>query len=115
MQIDQLPLNGWREARSMYSLMVNGQLDRWNINLAAVHHGAREMIASNNVADRVTLPTYWQVDNKIQFAVNNQLSIALHVKNLLNENYLSPPQVTTLPDPVPDRGRQWSLGVTWTF
>ena len=113
MRLTETPQDAFREAKYMLSLMVNYQRSAWNANLSLVQHGSRQMIANNDANNLLTLDSYQQLDGRLLYAWSNTLDLHFDVNNLLDTDIRSPPQVSSLPEGIPDRGRNWRLGLVW--
>jgi iron complex outermembrane receptor protein len=109
---NRLPESSFRQADNLASVIVNYQNGKWNFNLSANHAGEREMLSGT---DQISLNSYWLANSKAQYALSDEISIFLQAKNMFNEKYLTPTQGSALTLGIPNRGREWSLGLDWSL
>ena len=109
----ELPDSAFREADQLGSLMLNYHQDQWNWNLTAVYQADRQTLTPTNL--RTRLDGFWVLNTKLGYQVSSALRINLQVKNLLDETYFTPAQGNGIADGVPNRRREWSLGVDWSW
>ena len=107
-----LPSNAFREADEMSSFGANYQRDKWNWNLSAVYRSERQYLLGSQ---RATLDAYWYVNSQLRYRFSRATSIALAVKNALDNNYATPPQGSGVAGGVPSRGREASLVWQWEW
>ncbi len=107
-----LPESSFRQADNLASLIVNYHHEKWNLNVSAHHAGEREMLSGSY---KISLNDYWLANSKVQYAFRDGASIYLQAKNMFNEHYLTPAQGAALTRGIPNRGREWSLGVDWAL
>lgn len=109
-----LPDADLREAKTLGSLIVNYQSERWNLNVSSTYTGKRDMLVNNPLAApegyQVTLDAYWQLHSKLQYALTKNLTLFTSFRNLLDEKFDTPTQRAVHTDPVPNRGLEWSIG-----
>jgi iron complex outermembrane receptor protein len=107
-----LPDSAFREADTLGSLLMNYSHANWNLNLAAVHHGDREMltVVPNQVLD---LDAYWQVTGKLLFDLGDGVQWWLQAKNLLDEDIETGGQGSRMEEGMPNRGHEFGVGVLW--
>ena len=110
-----LPDASFRESEQLFSFIVNHQIDRWNINLAASWYDESAMIINNNAPQLETLDDYWLVYAKIHYQFNHVLSAYAQVKNALDDDYLTPPESESLPNGISNRSREVMFGISYTF
>lgn len=109
---NQLPDSAFRQADDLAAVMLNYQHAKWNINFSANHAGEREMLSGSQ---NISLNAYWLANTKVQYRYNNGVTLYLQTKNMFNEQYLTPTQGSVLTRGIPNRGREWSLGLTWAL
>ena len=107
-----LPDNAFREAEETNSFGANYQRDNWSWNLSAVYRSERQYLLSGQ---RQTLDSYWYANSQLRYRFNRATSIALAVKNALDNDYATPPQGTGVAGGVPSRGREASLVWQWEW
>ncbi len=103
----------FREADQFASLMVNRQQGNWNANLAATYFNQREMLVAGNIRD--TLDAYWQLSSKLSYQLSPDWYVALQIKNMLDEQYYTPPENSLIRNGVPNRGRECLIEMTYAF
>lgn len=113
--ISEKPYLSFREADNLSSLMINYQQAKWNANLIASHSGKRKMATGNSNTSLVTLDDYWQLFGKLRYSFTDNFTGFIQAKNLLDENYYTPPVNTTLTEGIPNRGRELLLGLSWQY
>jgi len=113
--ISEKPYLSFREADSLSSLMINYQQAKWNANLIASHAGKRKMATGNSNTNLITLNDYWQLFGKLRYSFTDNFTGFIQVKNLLDKNYDTPPVNTALNEGIPNRGREFLLGLSWQF
>lgn len=107
-----LPDNAFREADETSSLGANYQRDKWNWNLSAVYRSERQYLLGSQ---RATLDSYWYTNSQLRYRFSRATSIALAVKNALDNDYATPPQGSGVVGGVPNRGREASLVWRWEW
>ena len=113
--ISDKPDLSFREADSLSSLMINYQQAKWNANLVASHVDERKMATANSTTNLITLDDYWQLFGKLRYSFTDDFTGFIQGKNLLDKNYLTPPVNTALNEGIPNRGREFLLGLSWQF
>jgi outer membrane receptor protein involved in Fe transport len=108
----QLPDTAFREADTLGSLLINYRQDHWNWNLTAVYHDQREMLNGNI---KQSIDSYWLFNTKLRYKFNKSWSSYAQIKNLLDKNYQTTSQGSGLIEGVPNRGREWVIGVEYRF
>ena len=95
--------------------MVNYQRGNWNANLIATWHDERELPAVDSDGNRISLDDDWLISGKLSYNFTSDWQAYVQMKNLLDENYLTPASSTGLTEGVPNRGREILTGITWQF
>lgn len=113
--ISEKPYLSFREADSLSSLMINYQQSKWNANLIASHAGEREMATGNSNANLVALNDYWQLFGKLRYSLTSDITGFIQVKNLLDKDYYTPPVNAALNEGIPNRGREFLVGLSWQY
>ncbi len=113
--ISEKPDLSFRETDQLASLMVNYQQGNWNANLTATYHNERDMPAVDSNNNRIALDDYWQLFGKLSYNFTSDWQAFVQVKNLLDEDYLTPPVTAALSEGVPNRGREILAGIKWRF
>ncbi|MES2674770.1 MAG: TonB-dependent receptor [Pseudomonadota bacterium] len=108
-----LPAPAFREAKKLVSVMMNYELNQWNWNFAAVYHSARSELAADSSQE--SLASYWYANTKLRYRFNKSYTVNLQIKNILDKEYRTPTQGRQIPNGVPNRGREWSIGVNWSY
>ncbi len=107
-----LPVTAFRQADNIASLIVNYEHNQWALSLSANYAGERKMMTG---ATQLTLDKYWLLNGKLQYSFNKNTRVYFQAKNLADENYLTPSQGSILTSGIPNRGRELSVGLDWTF
>ncbi len=108
----ELPTAAFREADILASLMLNYEAGAWNWNLSGIYHGEREI----SVIDTLhTLDDYWLFNTKLRYQFDKNLNTYLQVKNLLDEDYYTTSLHNFLTEGIPNRGREWLIGIEYQF
>ncbi len=113
--ISEKPDISLREAKQLASFMVNFQQGRYNANLIAMYHGTRDMPIDGGNTDFITLPSYWQLFFKSKFSFSEDLQGFIQVKNLLDENYLTPVSNSDTDEGLVNRSQEILVGFHWQY
>lgn len=108
-----LPDSAFVEAEKLGALIVNYQQGKWNWNISASYQGEREYLLT--ATQRASIASAWLANGQVSYELNRDTRLRLNAKNLLNEDFASAPQGAGIPGGVPNRGREWSLGVDWSW
>ena len=111
--IIEKPAESFRETDHLSSIGIHYQNKAWQANLNAVAHGERDMLTPQG--SQQTLDAYWQIYAKLRYTINAEWQTSLQIKNLLNEDYVTPSSSSLLTEGIPNRGREVLLGLTWNF
>lgn len=103
----------FKEADTVGSISVNYQQAHWHANLSSVYHGTRETVVSNT--DRIKLKDYWLLNGKLVYQWNSDWTTDIQIKNLLDKSYKTPNNNAPMPNPVPNRGREFLASMTYRF
>lgn len=109
---NNLPATAFRQADNIASAIIAYERNQWALNLSANYAGERKMTAGTKI---VGLDTYWLLNGKLQYALQPSTILYLQIKNLTDENYLTPSQGAILTQGIPNRGRELSVGFDWNF
>lgn len=112
-QFIDLPDSAFREAEELGSLTINYSRAQWNWSLAAIYQGERNYLYTTSQQE--TLDAYWVATSKLRYNLDKNISLSLAIKNLADEEYSTPSQGAGVIGGVPNRGREWKLGVEWKF
>jgi len=107
------PESAFREALNLFSLYVNYQTEQFNFNISASHTGERKSLRQGGGFNSV--PHYWLLNSKFSYGLADKLVLDLQVKNLLNKQYQTPGLDGSVPEGVPNRGREWSISISYSF
>ena len=107
-----LPEADFRQTDWLGSIVINYSYERWNISLSGTYADEREMVYGN---DRLSLGGYGLANSKIQYSASNNISVYLAATNLLDKVYGTPTQRTEHSEPIPNRGRELTLGLSLAF
>lgn len=106
--MQDLPASDFRQADRLASLIFNYQHDYWNLNLNFTYAGARETLAAGNP---LKLDDYILMNVNWMYSVNRGVTVFVHGKNILGEEYFTPSQSSIHTVAMPNRGRELSIGV----
>lgn len=109
---ENLSRQDFREADQLASIILDYQENKWNVNVSTSYSGERE---SPVPSGKETLGDYWLTNAKIQYFINAEQSLYLQAKNILDEDYETPYRGSTFYDALPNRGREFSVGMHWKF
>jgi iron complex outermembrane receptor protein len=107
-----LPSTAFRQADNIASAIVQYEENNWVLNLSANYAGERKMMVGNAL---VGLDKYWLVNGKLQYSLRDNSKLYLQIKNMADEDYLTPSQGSILTQGAPNRGREFSVGFDWRF
>lgn len=111
-----LPDTAFAEADRIIQLGLIYDWRSWSWSGFAVHHNERQYQAAVNQSGAVALAElndYWLANSQLRYQLSPDASVFFAVKNLLDETYATPAQGVGIVAGVPNRGREWSLGVDW--
>ena len=108
-----LPDTAFREADDLGILMLNFNQNKWNWNLSANYQAERRYMLTQT--QQVALDSHWVANSKLRYQFNNSINMSLAIKNLFDKDYSNPAQGTGIRDGIPNRGREWTLGVEREF
>jgi outer membrane receptor protein involved in Fe transport len=108
----RLPDTSFREADTLASLLVNYGKGQWNWNVTGVYHGNRDML---NGMLKQTLSDYWLFNTKLHYQFDKSWLAYAQIKNLFDQAYESAPQGNRLVEGIPNRGREWGIGIGYQF
>jgi len=107
----KLPESAGRLSEHLASLILNYQQEQWWANVSGYYNSQRDMpVAADGVIDSFTILNF-----KAGYQLSEHLCTTLQVKNLLDADAASAPQDTSINTPIPYRGRETSVGITYTF
>lgn len=106
-----LPDSAFVEAEGLGALIVNYHEGKWNWSLSASYQGKREYLLTAN--QRAPIASAWLANGQVSYQLNEVTRLRLTAKNLLDEDFASAPQGAGIVNGIPNRGREWSLGVDW--
>lgn len=109
----KLPDSAFREAEELGSITINYSKAKWNWNIAAIYRGERNYLVTST--DQGSLDAYWVTTSQLRYALQNNISLNVTIKNLTDEDYTTPSQGAGIIGGVPNRGREWKLGMEWGF
>lgn len=104
-----LPDSSFRESKHLASLILNYQRETWWANLSGYYNSEREM------PDHSTIDGFTVLNAKVGYRFTEQMIVNLQIKNLLNESFGSAAQSVNVVTPIPYRGREVSVGCSYTF
>ncbi len=102
-----------RYPHNHFSLILNYQMQRWNINLRTQFHDAVEY--DFNRVTRIELDSYWRMDATLRYQLEKNINLVGRVNNLLDEDYYSSSKEFNLPLGLPNRGRSANLGIEMSW
>ncbi len=108
-----LPDSAFREAEQLGALEINYSAARWNWNLTGFYQAQRETLITN--ASWQALDSFWVFNSKWRYEFNQGYELNVHLKNLTDEDYVTPSQGLGKPDGIPNRGRELMVEVQWRF
>ena len=112
--LTEKPETSFREADNLASLMLNYHDSQWNMNVALEYTAEREMLTSSDTF-RLKVDSYWLLRAKILYEIDSKWTLALEGKNLLNQDYETPPVSTNLLQGIPNKRRYIELGIKYNF
>lgn len=103
----RLPSSAFREADQLASAEINFNQGPWNWNLLGYFQGERYALGAGNSKNR--LDDFWIINSKLRYRFEHDYNLSLQIKNIANLDYATPAQGVSLPEGVPNRGREISL------
>ncbi len=108
-----LPDSAFAEADTLAAYILNYQKGVWNWNLSLNYQGEREYL--HPASQRERLSGYWLANSHLRYQMSKDTKLTLTIKNLMDEDYASPPQGAGVVGGIPNRGREWILGLDWQW
>lgn len=105
----------FRQATEFGSFLVNFQKQKWNANIIGTWHGQRELVATDSNGNRKHLSDEILLNAKVGYRYNSEWEMALHTKNILDQEDYAPALGAALTEGVANRGREILLSAKWTF
>jgi outer membrane receptor for monomeric catechols len=65
--------------------------------------------------NRIRLAAYWKLFARINYNFTADWQAFVQVKNLLDEQYLTPAISSSLTQGIPNHGREFLLGLVWQY
>lgn len=110
-RLTDLPDSAFAEADKLAAYILNYHKGAWNWNISLNYQGARAYLRTTS--QREALDSYWLTNSQLSYQLTKGTRIKFITKNLTDEQYASPPQGAGVIGGIPNRGREWSLGVDW--
>ncbi len=111
---DNLSDEDFRQSNKLATMVLNYQQSNLNLNFSVSYAGERQFLPYD-ATDLQSLEDYWLINSKLNYNIIDNCSFYVQIKNLLDEDYETPTQAANLLEGVPNRGRETSMGVHWTF
>lgn len=108
-----LPDSAFREAEQTASFEINYAAEKWNWNLLGFYQDERQTPITSTTEQ--TLDDFWMLNTQWQYQFNPRYELSLQVKNLTNEEIVTPAQSLGKIDGIPNRGREFSAEVKLRF
>ncbi|GAB1262767.1 TonB-dependent receptor plug domain-containing protein [Aurantivibrio plasticivorans] len=101
------------QATQFGSLSLLFNYASWDASVSATYLGKRQMnIVGNDILD---IDSHWAITSKLGLQFGQHWGFYVLAKNLTDEEYFSTFEGSRLSEGVPNRGRDWVLGATYTF
>jgi len=113
--ISEKPDLSFREADHLVSLLLNYHSGDWNASLIATYQSERKSPTGGSTDNRISLDDYWQLYGKLCYKLNPDIQAFVQVKNLLNEDYVTPSTSADLTEGIKNRGGEFMMGVVWSY
>lgn len=108
-----LPDTAFAEADQLGAYILNYHKGAWNWNLSLSYQGERQYLSAVDQLD--TIGSHWLANGQVSYRISKATRLNLAVKNITDDSYASVPQGAGVMGGVPNRGREWSLGVDWRW
>ena len=112
-RLTEKPDNMFRLASNSANLLINYTFQHWIFTADIEYTGERQYL-NNNQTTPVTIDDFSLFNAHLAYAINDQFSLTLTSKNLLNEQYFTP-SATSSESAIPARGIETTLGLTYQF
>jgi len=112
---NDLPDSSFRQADHLGSIILGYTHEHWGANLAATYNSEREMAIDNTYNYRQSIDSYWLTYAKWYYHFPDGQTLFIQAKNLLDEEYGTPTQGFDIQSPLPNKGRELSIGFAWPF
>lgn len=108
-----LPVGAFREADTLASFEINYAAQRWNWNLLGFYQNEHWTPVSANTQNR--LDGSWVLNSQWRYKFSDSYDLNLQVKNLTDEDYVTPAQGLGKPHGIPNRGRELTAELRWRW
>ncbi len=112
------PVSSFRESENMASLIIDYNQDNYHWNLSANYQSEKSfpVIESgiNNQA-LTNLDGTLLINSKFRYQFNPDWQLSIQLKNGLDETYFTPSRNAIDAQGIPNRGREWLIGVSHSF
>ncbi|WP_231591628.1 TonB-dependent receptor domain-containing protein [Cellvibrio sp. pealriver] len=112
-RFSDLPDSAFAEADRLAAYILNYHKGAWNLNVSFNYQGEREYLRTAN--EREQMGSYWLANSQLSYEMTKDTRIKLTIKNLMDEAYASPPQGAGIIGGIPNRGREWGMGIDWRW
>lgn len=112
-QFTDLPDSAFAEADKLAAYILNYHRGDWNWNLSLNYQGRREYLLTAD--QRAPVSSNWLANGQLSYEFSKDTRIKIAIKNIMDEYYVSAPQGAGIIGGIPNRGREWSLGVDWRW
>lgn len=110
-QFTDLPDSAFAEADKLAAYILNYHKGDWNWNVSFNYQGEREYLRTASQRNRIS--SNWLANSQLSYQFSNDMRVRISVKNLGDEDFASAPQGAGIIGGIPNRGREWSLGMDW--
>lgn len=107
------PESSFRETDTITSFIINFNKQKWNVNVSATYSGEREFLSTSLA--QTTIDDYWLFYSKISYNYKKDWEIYFQARNLLNEEYTTPPVGSTIDTGIINRGSEILIGGNLSF
>lgn len=108
-----LPDTAFREAENLASVEINYAAQKWNWNLSGFYQDERQTPITDSLQQ--TLDDFWLLNTRLRYELSPRWDVTALIKNLTDTDYSTPAQGLGKTDGVPNRGREFSVGLNWQF
>ncbi|WP_331346597.1 TonB-dependent receptor [Cellvibrio sp. UBA7661] len=112
-RFSDLPDSAFAETDRLAAYILNYHKGAWNLNVSFNYQGEREYLRTAN--EREQMGSYWLANSQLSYELTKGTRIKLTIKNLMDEAYASPPQGAGIIGGIPNRGREWGMGIDWRW
>lgn len=108
------PDSAFRESENLAYIIFDYHFNKWQINFSGYYHSEKSRLIDIG-QKQSDLPSYWLANAKFSYKFGEAWSSSFVIKNLFDSEFITPPQGSTAPEAIPNRGRDVYLSFIYEF